>query len=140
MLFEELFGKESISQVYAIMLEFLATLAKDDRERIEYILYGKMSSFYLYVNPFTSDDICHLAPYAKNVVKKHKTEMTEFFDSRKLAVDFLHFKVSSISAFFWNKNHVLFCRIMLEQIVGSITTLGSMKICCPSIQSVVNSR
>jgi len=36
--------------------------------------------------------MCHLAPYAKNVVKKHKTEMTEFFDSRKLAVDFLHFK------------------------------------------------
>ena len=48
--------------------------------------------------------MCHRAPYAKNVVKKHKTEMTEFFDSRKLAVDFLHFKVSSNSKI---ENHIL---------------------------------
>ena len=47
MLFEELFGKESISQVYAIMLEFLATLPTEDRERIEYILYGKIQSIFL---------------------------------------------------------------------------------------------
>ena len=37
--------------------------------------------------------MCHLAPYGSNVVKKIKTEMTEFFNNRKLAVDFLHFKV-----------------------------------------------
>ena len=95
MLFEELFGKESISQVYAIMLEFLATLEKEDREKIEYILYGKIKCNYFLKYPCASDDMCHLAPYAKNVVKRHKTEMTEFFDSRKLAVDFLHFKVGS---------------------------------------------
>lgn len=42
-----------------------------------------------------SDDMCHLAPYSRNVLKKKKnrTELTEFFSSRKLAVDFLHFKV-----------------------------------------------
>lgn len=43
------------------------------------------------------DDMCHLAPYGKNVLKKNKTELTEFFHSRKLAVDFLHFKVISFS-------------------------------------------
>ena len=41
LLFEELFGSESISQVYAIILEFLATLDKADRDKIEYILYGE---------------------------------------------------------------------------------------------------
>ena len=40
--------------------------------------------------------MCHLAPYGKNVLKKNKTELTEFFHSRKLAVDFLHFKVDNI--------------------------------------------
>ena len=39
-MFDELFGSESISQVYAIILEFLASLEKDDREKIEFILYG----------------------------------------------------------------------------------------------------
>lgn len=78
LIYDELFGSESISQVYAIILEFLATLEHDDRENIKFILY---------------DDMCHLAPYANNVLKKNKTELTEFFSSRKLAVDFLHFKV-----------------------------------------------
>ena len=38
--------------------------------------------------------MCHLAPYSKNILKKCKNELTEFFASRKLAVDFLHFKVN----------------------------------------------
>jgi hypothetical protein len=33
LLFEELFGSESISQVYAIILEFLATLDKADKRQ-----------------------------------------------------------------------------------------------------------
>ena len=40
LLYDELYGSESISQVYAIILEFLATLEKADKEKIEYILYG----------------------------------------------------------------------------------------------------
>ena len=40
------------------------------------------------------DDICHLAPYAiNNVLAKHDTELTRYFAERKMAVDFLHFKV-----------------------------------------------
>ena len=39
-LFDELYGSESISQVYAIILEFLATLKVADRDKIQYILYG----------------------------------------------------------------------------------------------------
>ena len=95
-MFEELFGSESISQVYAIILEFLATLDKADRDKIEYILYGEyiiLIIFFLEYN-LELDDMCHLAPYGKNVLKKNKTELTEFFHSRKLAVDFLHFKVN----------------------------------------------
>jgi hypothetical protein len=95
-LFEELFGSESISQVYAIILEFLATLDKADRDKIEYILYGEYIILIILFFEYNLelDDMCHLAPYGKNVLKKNKTELTEFFHSRKLAVDFLHFKVN----------------------------------------------
>ena len=59
------------------------------------------------------DDMCHLGPYGKNVLKKNKTELTEFFHSRKLAVDFLHFKVNSfIFLFCWSQ----YFFIMLESI------------------------
>lgn len=95
-MFEELFGSESISQVYAIILEFLATLDKADRDKIEYILYGEYIILIILFFEYNLelDDMCHLAPYGKNVLKKNKTELTEFFHSRKLAVDFLHFKVN----------------------------------------------
>ena len=46
--------------------------------------------------------MCHLAPYAHNVLKKKRTELTEFFTSRKLAVDFLHFKVGEEIKMFLN--------------------------------------
>ena len=46
--------------------------------------------------------MCHLAPYAHNVLKKKKTELTEFFTTRKLAVDFLHFKVGKEIIMFVN--------------------------------------
>ena len=41
------------------------------------------------------DDMCHLAPYAKNMVERtgHDTELTRYFSNLKMAVDFLHFKV-----------------------------------------------
>ena len=40
-----------------------------------------------------SDDMCHLAPYAKNITSQHETELTKYFGDMKMAVDFLHFKV-----------------------------------------------
>ena len=39
--------------------------------------------------------MCHLAPFAKNTVAKHDTEMTRYFSELRMAVDFLHFKVES---------------------------------------------
>ena len=39
------------------------------------------------------DDMCHLAPYADNVLARHDTELTNYFADMKKAVDFLHFKV-----------------------------------------------
>ena len=42
---------------------------------------------------FVLDDMCHLAPYADNLVNKHDTDMTRYFAEMKKAVDFLHFKV-----------------------------------------------
>ena len=38
--------------------------------------------------------MCHLAPYAKNIMAKNKTELTEYFGEMKMAVDFLNFKVN----------------------------------------------
>ena len=46
------------------------------------------------------DDRCHLAPYAvKYVVTKHNTELTRYFAERKMAVDFLHFKVRHMHSY-----------------------------------------
>ena len=45
------------------------------------------------LNCFVLDDMCHLAPYADNLVNKHDTDMTRYFAEMKKAVDFLHFKV-----------------------------------------------
>ena len=72
-MFEELFGSESISQVYAIILEFLATLDKADRDKIEYILYGEYIILIILFFEYNLelDDMCHLAPYGKNVLKKN---------------------------------------------------------------------
>ena len=39
--------------------------------------------------------MCHLAPYAQNLVAKHDTEMTRYFSELRMAVDFLHFKVEN---------------------------------------------
>ena len=46
--------------------------------------------------------MCHLAPYAKNLVERHDTELTRYFGEMKMAVDFLHFKVQK-------KKHHLIC-------------------------------
>ena len=37
--------------------------------------------------------MCHLAPYADNLVHKLDNNLTRYFSDMKKAVDFLHFKV-----------------------------------------------
>lgn len=95
LLFDELFGSENISQVYAIILEFFATLEKREREKLKYLLYGKINlrNICNLTHHISVDDMCHLAPYAVNMVGRHDTELTRYFSEMNKAVDFLHFKV-----------------------------------------------
>ena len=63
-LWDELFGSESISQVYGVFIEFLSPLQDEERLRLKDLIY---------------DDNCHLARYAVNSVEKKSTEVTKFF-------------------------------------------------------------
>ena len=81
--------------------------------------------YFLYSYFFWPDDMCHLAPYAKNLASKHETDLTKYFGDMKMAVDFLHFKVKSWDVyldFVWIK----FFRIMWGKTVRSFTTPTSM--------------
>ena len=68
--------------------------------------------FKFHFNQNFLDDMCHLAPYAKNLVAKHDTQMTRYFSELRMAVDFLHFKVESqqwkimFIIFIFCQNHV----------------------------------
>ena len=64
-------------QVYAIILEWIISLEEEDREKIAYILY---------------DDMCHLKPFAIKPERIQRNKYAEFFGTRTMAVDFLHFK------------------------------------------------
>ena len=50
LLFDELFGSESISQVYAIILEFFATLGKQEQAKLEYLLDGEEFTYFLFIS------------------------------------------------------------------------------------------
>ena len=50
-LWDELFGSESISQVYGVCIEFLETLPEEERKKITDLIY---------------DDNCHLSKFASN--------------------------------------------------------------------------
>ena len=65
--FEELFGSESLSQVYAIMVEYFAKLPKTSREKIIEILY---------------DDACHFKKFSEDEKRASKNEITEFVAKR----------------------------------------------------------
>ena len=73
--FDEIFGCESKSQVYAIVLEWLATIAKDKRPST--ILY---------------DDACHLVHIIKKIAQVYPNEYTLHFASMKCLIDFMHFR------------------------------------------------
>ena len=125
----------------------LILIDEQERQKLKYILYGEMIVFdkchlrsdkFLFNKNFL-DDMCHLAPYAKNLVAKHDTEMTRYFSELRMAVDFLHFKVESpvksiihISTFF--------VRIMLGRTARSSTLLTSTLTYSLSILWFVNNR
>ena len=95
--------------------------------------------FFLYWDFFYSDDMCHLAPYAKNITSKHETELTKYFGDMKMAVDFLHFKVKRGNISKYVVFFKLF-RIMLGKTVRSFITPTSMMNLSPWIPSCVNNR
>jgi hypothetical protein len=70
-LWDELYGSESISQVYSICLEYLSNVTHN----IKIILY---------------DDACHLVRYAKN--QKDLNEQTKAMSNIQMYVDKFHFK------------------------------------------------
>ena len=61
--FEELYGSESLSQVYAIMVEYLDRLSKPTREQIIEICY---------------DDACHFKKFSEDKKRKDHNETTKF--------------------------------------------------------------
>ena len=72
---EEIHYNESKSQVYGIFLEWLATI--DVEKRPTTLLY---------------DDACLLLPLIKKFEKVHENEMTKYFGSLRVLVDFMHFR------------------------------------------------
>ena len=60
--FEELYTSESLSQVYAIMVEYLGALPSQSREEIIEILY---------------DDTCHFKKFSENKNRAAKNEITD---------------------------------------------------------------
>ena len=76
-LWDELFGSESISQVYGVFVEYLSQLPQKDRQRLTDLIY---------------DDNCHLSRFAQRKNLRTKNEVTKFFaeDVRK-NIDRFHF-------------------------------------------------
>ena len=62
--FEELFGSESLTQVYAIMVEYFAKLPSPSREKILEIVY---------------DDACHFKKFSENIDRASKNEISSTF-------------------------------------------------------------
>ena len=76
-LFSELYGSESISQVFGHVADFIGEVKPSN---LEYLLY---------------DDACHLGPYSTNYINsksKSQTEATKVMGGLKHLVDKLHFK------------------------------------------------
>ena len=74
-LVDELYGCESISQVYGIMIEWLSNLS--DLKSITIMLY---------------DDNCHLGEYSENEKRANRNEVTKQFASIGKYIDKFHLK------------------------------------------------
>lgn len=74
-LFDELYGSESISQVYGILIEFLTRL--DDVDSLKELLY---------------DDCCHLKAFSEKKENAEQNEITQYFATLGKHVDRFHFR------------------------------------------------
>ena len=74
-LFDELYGSESISQVYGILVEFLARL--DNMDTLKELLY---------------DDCCHLKAFSEKPEKAEQNYVTKQFANLGKHVDRFHFR------------------------------------------------
>ena len=74
--FEELYGSESLTQVYAIMIEYLAGLPKHAREKIIEICY---------------DDACHFKKFSEDEKRSERNEITKYMATLGKHVDKFHF-------------------------------------------------
>ena len=63
--FEKLYGSEGLTQVYAFMVEYLASLPKVDKENIIEIMY---------------DDACHFKKFCENDENAKKNEVTHLME------------------------------------------------------------
>jgi hypothetical protein len=74
-LFDELYGSESISQVYGILIDWYKNLSNKDG--IKEILY---------------DDCCHLKRFSENPLRAQRSDVTKAFADISKHVDKFHFK------------------------------------------------
>ena len=70
----ELFGSESISQVYGIVIEYISKII--DKIELVVLVYA---------------DVCHLVAFALNQVLLSRNPTTEFFAGLTFAIDRFHF-------------------------------------------------
>ena len=77
MLFDELYGSESLTQVYGMLVEYVSRLPSSGRDCLKNILY---------------DDACHLKKFSENEKRAEKNEFTRFIANVPKHVDNFHFK------------------------------------------------
>ena len=76
-LFDELYGSESLTQVYGNLVEYLAKLSEESRNNLRHICY---------------DDACHFWKFCKNMNKKKSNEFTKFLSEIPMSIDKFHFR------------------------------------------------
>ena len=76
-LFDELYGSESLTQVYGMLVEHISRLPESARNNMKNILY---------------DDACHLKKFSENENRANKNEYTRFLANVPKHVDNFHFK------------------------------------------------
>ena len=77
-LWDEVYGSESVTQIYGILVEYLANLSDAGRDALENILY---------------DDACHLKKFCEKPARANLNSFTELLASIPKHVDNFHFKV-----------------------------------------------
>ena len=76
-LFDELYGSESLTQVYGMLVEYLSRLPKKGRDSLQNILY---------------DDACHLKKFSENENRAKLNEYKKFLADIPKYVENYHFK------------------------------------------------